>query len=456
MTEAAPVLGPSAPRRRVTGLAGLRRLHEAAVQVDAAVTPEALVADAAHALRHVFGAGAAVVATVGDRGVLGVATPAAPAGDGAAGGDAHRGPTGDADPSGDLDGDGDAADLDGDGEERALPCTRALAGEVAAAVAAGGALPPGGLPTLPVSLRPRAGYLGAPVAGRTGAHRGAVLVDAAVAVTPDQVGEARVALAHVAHAVGLALDRLRAGDVEHRIALTLQRSLLPEWAAPPPGLDAAVRYEAAPADAQVGGDFYELLELDRARVLAAVGDVVGHSPQAATVMAELRYALRAYALDGHGPAAVLERLDRTLHRFHPTTTASVCVTVLDRPARRLTVVNAGHPPPLVVGPGGVEVVADHGALLGVGLATPPTATVDLAPGATVLLVTDGLFERRGETVDDGVGRVAEVAHAWAGAAVEAGDEPSVEGLCQRLLDEVGPGAEATDDVALLAVRLLPR
>jgi serine phosphatase RsbU (regulator of sigma subunit) len=291
-----------------------------------------------------------------------------------------------------------------------------------------------------------------PIVDRAGTRLGAVLVGASAASTTEEVDEARLALDQFAHALGISIANLQAYDVEHRIALTLQRSLLPGSIAPLPGLDVAVRYEAAAAHAEVGGDFYELLELDGDRVLAAVGDVVGHSLQAATVMAELRYALRAYALDGHGPGAVLERLDRTLRRFHPTITATVCLTVLDRATGRLALVNAGHPPPIVAGPDGTAVVREHGAVLGVGLAAPPTVTVDLPRGATLLLVTDGLFERRGETVDDGVERVAALARGWA----EGEEAPDVDDLCRRLLDEVGPGAAATDDIALLAVRPRPR
>jgi serine phosphatase RsbU (regulator of sigma subunit) len=287
-------------------------------------------------------------------------------------------------------------------------------------------------------------FAAARLQGRGGLTLGALLVG-----TDEGLGAPveRAVLQQFARTVGLVVGSVAGTDADHELAVALQRILLPEWAVPPPGLDVAARYVASPTQAQVGGDFYELLELDGDHVLAAIGDVVGHSMQAATVMAELRNALRAYALDGHGPGAVLERLERLLRRFHPTITASVCIVVIDRPGRRATVVNAGHPPPLVIDGGVAKPVREHGALLGFGLPQPPTATFDLGPDATLLLVTDGLFERRGDTVDHGLDRVVEVATSWSG---------SLDALCDRLLREVGPGGDASDDIALLALRLRDR
>jgi serine phosphatase RsbU (regulator of sigma subunit)/DNA-binding NarL/FixJ family response regulator len=395
----------SAARRRAVRLAGqLRRMHDATLTASAATTPEGLLATAARGASAIFAAGAVVVASVGDRSLVSVATP--------------------------------------DGVDQQRTCPPEYSAGVAAAVT-GGTVATDALPPLPIPVEPD-GFVAAPLTDRAGVPLGAVLV-AAAAPSQEEAAEALLILDQFAHAVSISVENLRAFDLEHRIALTLQRSLLPEWAAPP-GLDVAVRYEAAAAHAEVGGDFYELLELDDERVLAAVGDVVGHSLQAATVMAELRHALRAYALDGHEPAAILERLDRILQRFHPTITASVCVSVIDRPGQRVTVVNAGHPPPLILGPEGPRLVRDHGPVLGVGLAAPRPVTLDLPAGTTILLVTDGLFERRGETVDAGLDRMIDVAGSWDGTLDE---------LCESLLDHVGPGADATDDIALLAVRMAP-
>ncbi|HLM65221.1 MAG TPA: fused response regulator/phosphatase [Acidimicrobiales bacterium] len=397
----------SAARRRAVRLAGqLRRMHDATLTASAATTPEGLLATAARGASAIFGAGAVVVASVGDRSLVSVATP--------------------------------------DGGDQQTACPPEHSAEVAAAVT-GGTVAADALPPLPIPIEPD-GYVAAALTDRAGMRLGAILVAAAAAPSPEEAAEALLILDQFAHAVAISVENLRAYDLEHRIALTLQRSLLPPSAVPPPGLDVAVRYEAAAAHAEVGGDFYEVLELDDERVLAAVGDVVGHSLQAATVMAELRHALRAYALDGHEPAAVLERLDRILQRFHPTITASVCVVLIDKPGRRATVVNAGHPPPLILGPEGPRFVRDHGPVLGVGLAPPRPVTFDLPAGATILLVTDGLFERRGETIDAGLDRMAQVATSWKGTLDE---------LCESLLADVGPGSGASDDIALLAVRTAP-
>ena len=397
----------SAARRRAVRLADhLRSLHDASLAATAATTPDELVSSAAMGAGAIFGATAVVVASVGDRSLVAVASP--------------------------------------DREAKALPCPETLPADVAAALAGGGTVDPRDLPALPVVTEPD-GYLAATLTDKGGSSLGAVLVAATPAPSPEETAEARLVLDLFTHAVSISIENLRAYDLEHRIALTLQRSLLPEWAAAPHGLEVAVRYEAAAAHAEVGGDFYEVLELDGDRVLAAVGDVVGHSLQAATVMAELRNALRAYALEGHSPTAVLERLDRMLRRFHPTITATVCITVLDRAQGRLTVVNAGHPPPLLIGPGGARLVHEHASVLGFALRGPEPVTIDVVAGTTILLVTDGLFERRGETVDDGMERVLDVATSWAGTLDE---------LCDRLLAEVGPGAAATDDIALLALRFV--
>jgi hypothetical protein len=205
----------------------------------------------------------------------------------------------------------------------ALPysCAPSLPAEVVAGLAADGVLSAGALDGGPRWPGDTAEYVGTPLTDRTGAALGAVLVARDDLPSAEDTGEPRLILDQLAHAVSISIENLRAYELEHRISLTLQRSLLPERAASPPGLDVAFRYEAA-AETEVGGDFYELIELDDDHVIAAVGDVVGHSLQAAIVMADLRNGLRAYALDGYGPTAILERLDRLLRRFHPTITST--------------------------------------------------------------------------------------------------------------------------------------
>ena len=135
-------------------------------------------------------------------------------------------------------------------------------------------------------------------------------------------------LRQLAQAVAAAVEAQRSYDEEHRIAVTLQRSLLQSRLPDVAGLDLAVRYEPAGAQTEVGGDFYELTMFD-GQLLVAIGDVAGHSLHAATVMAELRHAVRAYAVEGHPPGAVLELVNRFMRTVLPNESATVCLLTLD-------------------------------------------------------------------------------------------------------------------------------
>lgn len=161
--------------------------------------------------------------------------------------------------------------------------------------------------------------------------------------------EGETLLAQLAQATALAAEPLLMYKVERHVALTLQHSFLPQPHRLPdlPGLDIVVRYVPASRQTEIGGDFYAALRVDEG-VLTAVGDVVGHSLDAATVMVELRHALRAYAVDESDPAVLAERLDRTLQRYHPDTTATVCLALVDPGTGRTRIANAGHIPPLIV------------------------------------------------------------------------------------------------------------
>jgi len=163
--------------------------------------------------------------------------------------------------------------------------------------------------------------------------------------------------------VALAAEALRSYAEEHIIALTLQRSLLPP--APPeiPGLAIAFRYLPASDQAEVGGDFSEALRW-RDRVLVAIGDVQGHSLQAATVMGELRYALRAFILEGHSPLAITGLVNEVLTRYHPGIIATLCLAVLDPASGELQIVNCGHMAPLLVSGQAACYAGEGGLLLG--------------------------------------------------------------------------------------------
>ena len=253
---------------------------------------------------------------------------------------------------------------------------------------------------------------------------------------------------------GLALDNARLYEREHRAAEVLQRSLLPD-VPPLDGVDVAVRYIPGSRQAEVGGDFYELLDLPDGGIGVAVGDVVGHDLAAAAAMVHLRGLLRACAWDtaaddGGDPGRVLERVDRLVQGLHVAPLATVFYGRLDRPTAlgqdwQLTYASAGHPAPLLRSPDGkVSVLDDAGGLI-LGVAdgvTRTSARTGLASGSLLLAYTDGLIERRGQDI--------EVGQRWL-QEMTADTEADPEMLVQMLTDAVGRDLE--DDLAVLAVRL---
>jgi serine phosphatase RsbU (regulator of sigma subunit) len=265
-----------------------------------------------------------------------------------------------------------------------------------------------------------------------------------VAMAVDRAGvpgdEELQVLRQLVQLVALAIDALRAYAEEHVIALTLQRSLLPP--APPevPGLAIAFRYLPASDQAEVGGDFYEALRW-RDRVLVAIGDVQGHSLQAATVMGELRHALRAFVLEGHAPLAITGLVNDVLTRYHPGIIATLCLVMLDPASGELQIVNCGHMPPLLVSGQGAAYAGEGGLLLGLPMHEPSVETAFLPPGGTLLLMTDGLVEERGVFIDVNLEKLRVAAQEASGADVEA--------FSNHVMSIFGP---REDDVAMVAVR----
>ncbi|HWS39445.1 MAG TPA: PP2C family protein-serine/threonine phosphatase, partial [Actinoplanes sp.] len=249
-------------------------------------------------------------------------------------------------------------------------------------------------------------------------------------------------LRQLSQAVGAAVEAQRSYDEEHRIAVTLQRSLLQSRLPEIPGLDVGVLYEPAGAQTEVGGDFYEVTVVGD-QLLVAIGDVAGHSLHAATVMAEIRHAVRAYAIEGHPPGEVLELVNRFMRAVLPTDSATLCLLTLEPSTGRIRMASAGHLPPLVHVDGVARFLEPRGALLG--LAAPRRAEVEyvLPPGSTLILYTDGLIERRDADIDVGL-------NALAARATEV--EPDLNAFCRRLHTQLaGPGDQA-DDIAVVAVR----
>jgi len=246
-----------------------------------------------------------------------------------------------------------------------------------------------------------------------------------------------------------ALDRARLYQVAHQIAQTLQRSLLPQTLPELARLALAARYLPGAQGTDAGGDWYDVLQLDATRVAIAVGDVVGQGTPAAAVMGQLRSALAGYLLEGHSPAAALEHLDRFAARVPGATASSAACVVLDHHTGELCWARAGHPAPLVLDTTGARYLdGAAGTLLAITGRAPFTEVrTQLAPGASVLLYTDGLIERRGEVIDDGLARLAAAAHDLPALSPDA--------LADQLIHRVLDGAACTDDVALVVARLIP-
>jgi PAS domain S-box-containing protein len=235
---------------------------------------------------------------------------------------------------------------------------------------------------------------------------------------------------------------------EHTIAETLQRSLLPERLPRIEGLEIAARYLPASEGAAIGGDWYDALERPDGKVVLVVGDVVGHGLRAAAAMGQLRNAVRAYGVAETSPAEVLARVNRLVMSGEEDLMATILYLVLDRETGDVCFASAGHPPPLVLAADGAHFL-EGGRAVPIGAVEPGTfreAGATLPAGASLLLYTDGLVERRDEPLERSLDGLA----ATAGRA-----EGGLEGLCDAVLSGVLGQRMPSDDVALLAVRPRP-
>ncbi|MEV6116335.1 SpoIIE family protein phosphatase [Streptomyces sp. NPDC052109] len=250
----------------------------------------------------------------------------------------------------------------------------------------------------------------------------------------------------VAQQIAQALRRAGLHEHEHRVAERLQRSLLP----PQPhvaGLDAATAYAPGSDLLSVGGDWYDVYDIDAEHIGLSIGDVAGHGLREATLMAQITAALRNIVPRcGTHPTTVLEELNTFLGRYHPGHMVTACYLVFHRPTRTLTYAAAGHPPPLLVHADGSSTYLDQAT-------RPPLgpihgipyrhAAVTLAKDDTLLLYTDGLIERRREEITIGLQRLTACARTTTGLNLAE--------LCDRFLHH-HPDAAFPDDRALLAAR----
>jgi serine phosphatase RsbU (regulator of sigma subunit)/anti-sigma regulatory factor (Ser/Thr protein kinase) len=253
--------------------------------------------------------------------------------------------------------------------------------------------------------------------------------------------------------IGAALEGLRRAahevEVERSVTATLQHSLLRERLPDIPGMTFSARYLPGSAEADIGGDWYDVMPLRDGKAGLAIGDVVGRGVAAAARMAHLQSAVRAYALEGLRPSVVLERTDAFAQELEHAGMATLLYAVLDAEAGTLRYASAGHPPPLLLDPHGNVVFASGSSGSPLGTVTFPSyeeSVVPLDPSSTVLLYTDGLVERRTVPLNDGLTALAEAARG-----LEAADPDE---LCRALPSRVLQGRSA-DDMALLAIRLEP-
>ncbi|MFF0362163.1 MULTISPECIES: SpoIIE family protein phosphatase [Streptomyces] len=252
--------------------------------------------------------------------------------------------------------------------------------------------------------------------------------------------------------IAQSLQRAMFYEQEMDLAQKLQQAMLPRTIPSVPGADLAVRYRAATIGGSlgrdIGGDWYDLIPLPGGRVGAVIGDVQGHDTHAAAVMGQLRIVLRAYAAEGHPPATVMARASVFLDELDTDRSATCLYAEADLSTGLLQIVRAGHLDPLVRRADGScrRVCVPGGLPLGLsaefGRLDYPVGTIELDPGETLLLCTDGLVERPGSDVDDGIETLS---------ALIAEGPDDVRELADRLID-VAEERGGDDDVALLVLR----
>lgn len=244
--------------------------------------------------------------------------------------------------------------------------------------------------------------------------------------------------------LGQGLHRVYRLDEQRETAVTLQHAMLGP-ANLPAGIE--VRYHPASRPLQVGGDWYDVVDLGDGRVALTVGDCVGHGLAAATVMGQLRSACRALLLEQSSPSAALAALDRFAARLPGARCTTAFCAVLTLATGELVYASAGHPPPIMVHADGATVLLEggHGFPLALRPESPrPEDHVTMPPRATLLLYTDGLVERRGQSIDDGMALAADV--------VQDGRGQELDEVADQLMLRLEPGGGYPDDVAMLLYR----
>ncbi len=256
--------------------------------------------------------------------------------------------------------------------------------------------------------------------------------------------EDQTLLTVLAGRLGQGLHRVHQVDQQRETALALQHAILgPAYL--PHGF--AVRYQAASRPLQVGGDWYDIVDLEDGRIALIVGDCVGHGLAAATVMGQVRSACRALLLDHPSPRAALAGLDRFAARLPGAQCTTAVCAVLNSSTGELVYSSAGHLPPILVHFDGTTQTLEGGHTIPLGLKPDrprPEARIAMPAGATLLLYTDGLVERRSSSLDDGIARVS--------ALVQDGRASALEDLANQIMTHLAPTGGYQDDVVLMLYR----
>lgn len=257
---------------------------------------------------------------------------------------------------------------------------------------------------------------------------------------------ASAAVLAAAEAEGQGRERER----QRELAVQVQRGLLPDRLLDIDGMDLGARYEAADDTFEVGGDWYDTLDLGDGRVGLAVGDIVGHGLKAMTAMGRLRTAFAALALHDPEPADLLSSVERFVQSPDGTDFVTVFYALVDVSAGTITYSSAGHPPALLVKNGGELTWLDQGnsgPLYSESLEMRHQVTIECPDGGTLVLYSDGLVERRGEPLEMGLDRLA--------ALVSGPIQLTAAEICDRLASGLGVDESREDDVVILVANLAP-
>jgi serine phosphatase RsbU (regulator of sigma subunit)/anti-sigma regulatory factor (Ser/Thr protein kinase)/transcriptional regulator with GAF, ATPase, and Fis domain len=256
--------------------------------------------------------------------------------------------------------------------------------------------------------------------------------------------EDQTLLTVLAGRLGQGLQRVYQVDQQRETALALQHAILGPAHLP---IGFAVRYQAASRPLQVGGDWYDVVDLEDGRIALIVGDCVGHGLAAATVMGQVRSACRALLFENPSPAAALAGMDRFAARLAGAQCTTAVCAVLNPDTGELVYSSAGHPPPILVHADGTIRMLEDGHTIALGIRpnwSRPEGHVTVPAHATLLLYTDGLVERRRSSLEHGISRAATLVHDGRASALDD--------LADHVMSRLAPSGGYQDDVVLLLYR----